>query len=120
MKVGSETLEIGTEYSEMLLDKYVNLELRNLTSFLAGRGKNQGKTYATRSFMNENGDIEQWKIEEVPQKYKEYIEALISVDKRADMVLLSAKGIDPSISNITSDGTISKSGSTRITTISYI
>ena len=26
------------------------------------------------------------------------------------MVLLSAKGIDPSISNITSDGTISKSG----------
>jgi hypothetical protein len=111
VKVGSETLEIGTEYSEMLLDKYVNLELRNLTSFLAGRGKNQGKTYATRSFMNENGDIEQWKIEEIPQKYKEYIEALISVDKRADMVLLSAKGIDPSISNITSDGTISKSGS---------
>ena len=111
VKVGSETLEIGTEYSEMLLEKYVNLELRNLTSFLAGRGKNQGKTYATRSFMNENGDIEQWKIEEIPQKYKEYIEALISVDKRADMVLLSAKGIDPSISNITSDGTISKSGS---------
>lgn len=111
VKVGGETLEIGTEYSEALLDRYVNLELKNLTSFLAGRGKNQGKTYATRSFMNENGDIEQWKIEEIPQKYKEYIEALISVDKRADMVLLSAKGIDPSISNITSDGTISKSGS---------
>lgn len=111
IKVGGKTLEIGTEYSEALLDRYVNLELENLTSFLAGRGKNQGKTYATRSFMNENGDIEQWKIEEIPQKYKEYIEALISVDKRADMVLLSAKGIDPSISNITSDGTISKSGS---------
>lgn len=111
VKVGGKVLEIGTEYSEFLLDKYVNLELENLTSFLAGRGKNQGKTYATRSFMNENGEIEQWKIDEIPQKYKEYIEALISVDKRADMVLLSAKGIDPSISNITSDGTISKSGS---------
>lgn len=111
IKVGSKVLKVGTEYSEALLDKYVNMELENLTSFLAGRGKNQGKTYATRSFMNENGELEQWKIEEVPQKYKEYIEALISVDKRADMVLLSAKGIDPSISNITSDGTISKSGS---------
>ena len=86
------------------------MELKHLTNFLSGRGKNQGKTYATRSFMNESGNLEKWIIEEIPQKYKEYIEALISYDKRADMVLLSAKGIDPSISNITSDGTISKSG----------
>jgi len=110
VEVGGKKLEIGTEYSETLLDKYVHMELENLTNFLAGRGKNQGKTYATRSFMNENGEIEKWIIEEIPQKYKEYIEALIAYDKRADMVLLSAKGIDPSISNITSDGTISKSG----------
>lgn len=111
IKVGDEEMEIGTEYTEALLDEYVRRELQNLTNFLAGRGKNQGKTYATRSFMNENGDIEKWVIEEIPQKYKEYIEAQITYDKRADMVLLSAKGIDPSISNITSDGTISKSGS---------
>lgn len=110
IEVGEKRLDLGTEYSDMLLEKYVNMELENLTNFLAGRGKNQGKTYMTRSFINENGDIEKWQIEEIPQKYKEYIEALISVDKRADMVLLSAKGIDPSISNITSDGTISKSG----------
>ena len=110
IKVGSDEMVVGTEYSELLLDKYVNMELRALTNFLAGRAKNQGKTYATRSFINENGDLESWKIEEIPQKYKEYIEALITYDKRADMVLLSAKGIDPSISNITSDGTISKSG----------
>lgn len=110
IKVGEETLAVGTEYSEELLDKYTHMELTNLTNFLAGRGKNQGKTYATRSFINENGDVEKWEISEIPQKYKEYIEALITYDKRADMVLLSAKGIDPSISNITSDGTISKSG----------
>lgn len=110
IKVGEETLEVGTEYTTALLDKYANMELANLTNFLAGRGKNQGKTYATRSFINENGDVEKWEIDEIPQKYKEYIEALITYDKRADMVLLSAKGIDPSISNITSDGTISKSG----------
>lgn len=110
IKVGDQVLEVGTEYSEELLDKYTAMELTNLTNFLAGRGKNQGKTYATRSFINGNGDIEKWEISEISQKYKEYIESLISYDKRADMVLLSAKGIDPSISNITSDGTISKSG----------
>ena len=42
-------MKIGTEYSEALLDEYVRKELQNLTNFLAGRGKNQGKTYATRS-----------------------------------------------------------------------
>ena len=57
IKVGEETLAVGTEYSEELLDKYTHMELTNLTNFLAGRGKNQGKTYATRSFINENGDV---------------------------------------------------------------
>ena len=104
------TIEVGTEYSDDILEKYVQMELRKLTNFLSGRGKNQGKTYSTRSFINENGQSEQWEIKEIKQDYKEYIEALISYDKRADMVLLAAKGIDPSISNITPDGTVSKSG----------
>lgn len=104
------TIKVGTQYDDELLEKYVQMELRKLTNFLSGRGKNQGKTYATRAFMNENGQAEQWEIKEIDQKYKEYIEALITYDKRADMVLLAAKGIDPSISNITPDGTVSKSG----------
>ena len=57
------------------------------------------------------GQTESWKIEEIPQKFKEYIEAVISYDKRADMVLLSARGLDSSISNVSADGVISKSGS---------
>lgn len=109
--IGNKEIEVGTTYTDDLLNKLVQAELTNLTNFLAGRGKNQGKVYATRSFINQNGDTETWKIEEIGQKYKEYIEALITYDKRADMVLLSAKGIDSSISNISSDGVISKSGS---------
>lgn len=109
--IGNTVIDIGTSYTDDLLGKLVQAELTNLTNFLAGRGKNQGKVYATRSFINQNGDTETWKIEEIGQKYKEYIEALITYDKRADMVLLSAKGIDSSISNISSDGVISKSGS---------
>ena len=109
-KGSSWQIEVGTEYSDDILEKYVQLELRKLTEFLSGRGKNQGKIYSTRAFLNENGQEEKWEINEISQKYKEYIEALISYDKRADMVLLAAKGIDPSISNITPDGTVSKSG----------
>lgn len=109
--VGAKKIEIGETYSSSLLNELVQAELTNLTNFLAGRGKNQGKVYATRSLLNQNGDLETWKIEEISQKYKEYIEALITYDKRADMVLLSAKGIDSSISNISSDGVVSKSGS---------
>ena len=111
IQVGKHEMEPGTEYSDEILGRYISLELKNLTEFLSGRGKNQGKVYATRSFINESGDEERWKIEEIPQKYKEFIEALLSYDKRADMVLLSAKGIDSSISNVSSEGIISKSGS---------
>lgn len=111
VKIGTQEIEVGTQYRSDLLNELIQAEITNLTNFLAGRGKNQGKTYATRSVVNQDGNIEEWKIEEIPQKYKEYIEALISYDKRADMVLLSAKGIDSSISNISSDGVISKSGS---------
>ena len=111
VKIGGKEIEVGTEYRNTLLEELIQAEMTNLTNFLAGRGKNQGKTYATRSVVNQDGNIEEWKIEEISQKYKEYIEALITYDKRADMVLLSAKGIDSSISNISSDGVISKSGS---------
>ena len=104
------TIEVGEVYSDDILEKYVQLELRKLTNFLSGRGKNQGKIYASRAFVNDNGEPEKWEINEVSQKYKEYIEALITYDKRSDLVLVAAKGIDPSISNITPDGTVSKSG----------
>ncbi|MGM9763352.1 MAG: hypothetical protein ACI3ZQ_04970 [Candidatus Cryptobacteroides sp.] len=111
VKIGAKTIEVGTIYNSGLLEQVVQAELTQLTNFLAGRGKNQGKVYATRSLLGDNGDVETWKIEEITQKYKEYIEALITYDKRADMVLLSSKGIDSSISNVSSDGVISKSGS---------
>lgn len=108
--VGEETLEVGTTYNDNLLSRYIQMEINNLANFLSGRGKNQGKIYASRAYYNNEGQPESWKIEEIPQKYKEYIEALITYDKRGDMVLLSSKGIDSSISNISGDGVISKSG----------
>lgn len=104
-------IEVGTEYSDNLLWECVEMELKKLTDYLSGEGKNQGKLYASISYLIDGEKEERWKIEEIPQKYKEYIEALTSYDKRADEVMLSAIGLDPSISNVTKDGIISKSGS---------
>lgn len=109
VQVGSKTMEVGTEYNKNMLRQYVSLELEKLAECLTGAGKNQGKIYASESEIIDGEEV-RWKIEPIDQKYKEYIEALTSYDKRADEVMLSAIGLDPSISNITKDGIISKSG----------
>lgn len=102
-------IDIGTEFRESTLIKFLQTELRKISSYLSG-ADNQGKAYATISFKNSQGEEERWKIETVDLKYKEYIDALIAYDKRADEVLLSSVGLDSSISSVSKDGVISKSG----------
>jgi len=102
-------IDIGTEYSETLIIKYTQQELRTISRMLTG-ADNQGKAYATISFKTGNSEEERWRFETIDMKYKEYIEALIDYDKRADEALLSAVGLDPSISSVSKDGVISKSG----------
>lgn len=62
------------------------------------------------SFKTGTGEEQRWKFEVLDLKYKEYIDALITYDKRADEVLLSSVGLDSSISSVSKDGVISKSG----------
>ena len=102
-------IPIGTAYKESYFILYLKQELRNISEYLSG-ADNQGKAYATISFKGTGGDEERWKFEVVDLKYKEYIDALITYDKRADEVLLSSVGLDSSISSVSKDGVISKSG----------
>lgn len=103
-------IEVGTEYQEWMLDAYIKAEMRKLTSFLSGV-KNQGKTYTSFKYTTDKGDQSGWEIVPIDMKYREYITALNDYDKRADEVIVSSIGIDSSISNISKDGVISKSGS---------
>ncbi len=103
-------IDIGTEFYEHLLTKYVAGELKKLSKFLSG-ANNQGKLYSSYSFKTSDKVEERWQIEPIDLKYKEYIEALTNYDKRGDEVIVSALGMDASISNISKDGLISKSGS---------
>lgn len=102
-------IDIGTTYKESYFLMYLKQELRNISEYLSG-ADNQGKAYATLSFKTGSGEEERWKFEVLDLKYKEYIDALITYDKRADEVLLSSVGLDSSISSVSKDGVISKSG----------
>ena len=106
----NDFLDVGTEYHVGLISEYVSKELRKLTNYLSGAGKNQGKVYTTYSHTDGDGNEARWHIEEIPNKSKEYIEALTVYDKRADEVITSSKGVDSTISNVSKDGVISKSG----------
>ena len=103
-------IEIGTEYCESIIVEYVHLELAKFSNYLSGED-NQGKAYSTFSFMDAQGHEQQWRIETVDLKYKEYIESLIAYDKRTEAALLSSVGLDAAISAVDKDGLISKSGS---------
>lgn len=93
-------------FFETMMDDLIGNELKRITALMSGEGKNQGKLYATTKW-GEDG----WKFEEFPGKFKEYLEAVISYDKRSDQVILAGKGINSSITNVENDGVISKSGS---------
>jgi len=105
-----ESLDIGTEYKESVLVRYVQQEVKKFSSYLSG-ADNQGKGFTSISFMDAQGHSQEWKVETIDLKYKEYIEALISYDKRTEQALLSSVGLDAAISAVDKDGVISKSGS---------
>jgi hypothetical protein len=94
-------------FYETMVDQIIEHELKQITSMMTGEGKNQGKVWASTRWEKEDG----WKFEEFPGKFKEYFESVISLDKRADQVILAGKGIASSITNVENDGVISKSGS---------
>lgn len=103
-------IDIGTEYQESVLLQYMREELRKVSQYLSG-ADNQGKAYSSTSFMDASGHEQQWRIEPVDLKYKEYVDALIAYDKRTEEALLSSVGLDAAISAVSKDGVISKSGS---------
>lgn len=102
-------IDVGTDYSESFLIRYINAEVKKATEFLSGKN-NQGKSFVSYSFRTSAKEEERWRFETIDMKYKEYIEAMISYDKRVDQVLVSSMGLDPSITGISQDGVVSKSG----------
>ena len=95
------------QFYETMVDQLIAGELKAITSMMSGEGKNQGKMWASTRWAKDDG----WEFKEFPGKFKEYFESVISLDQRADQVILAGKGISSSITNVENDGVISKSGS---------
>jgi hypothetical protein len=93
-------------FYETMVEQVIRNEIRDITALMTGEGKNRGKLWASLKYGEEG-----WEFKEFPGKFKEYFESVISLDKRADRVILAGKGISSSITNVEQDGVISKSGS---------
>ena len=98
------------EFSEGMMTELINSEMQKITEYLSGAGKNQGKLFSSVKWNAGGAEAERWEFQEIPSKYKEFIQSLLEYDKRADEVILAGKGIDGSISNVSEAGIISKSG----------
>ena len=95
------------QFYETMVDRLIAGELRAIGNMMTGEGKNQGKMWASTRWAENDG----WEFKEFPGKFKEYFDSVLSLDRRADEVILSGKGISPSITNVEKEGIMSKSGS---------
>jgi hypothetical protein len=98
-----EGIEVGTEFNFNMLTELINKKIAQCVEIMTGQGENQGKMFWTRSFVGEHG-IEQWKFEDIPTKYKEFVESIISYNKTSNMMILAGKGLPPGISSLSNDG----------------
>ena len=102
--------DIGTVFSFGLLQKLIDIKIKQATDVLSGEGKNQGKCFVSRKFVGERG-IEEWEFKEIPVKYKEFVESITEYHNVATKAILAGKGLDPSISNVSNEGIFNNSGS---------
>lgn len=85
------------------LEEYKDAACQKIVNVLAGK-KNTGKFIHTVSFYDDEGQLQEWKVEPVKQNLKEFIEAMIKISEKADSATTSGIGLHPGLSNIIVDG----------------
>lgn len=103
-------ITIGTEYSEALISELIHSEITKMTEFLSGEGENQGKAFVSQKIKTSDGHAE-FEFKTIDNKYKEYIQSVIEIIKQSNSDIITGKGLDPSITGVSPQGIISKSGS---------
>ena len=98
-----EGVVVGTQFNYGLVQQVIDKKLESLVGVLSGSGTNQGKTFFTRTYLTEHG-LEEWKIEDIPTNYGDFIKSITEFDKHALAVILAGKGLDPAISNVSNEG----------------
>jgi hypothetical protein len=104
-----DSSNVPLDYRETFINQLINKELEKLTKLMSGEN-NAGKLWSTIKYHTEYG-LEEWDIVDIPLKIKEFVDSVISYDKRSVEAILEGKGVDPSLTNVSKDGIISNSGS---------
>ena len=102
----------GKKYSLQMLEDLKDETFKKLGNVLAGE-KNIGKFFTSEKVMNEFGQMENWEIQPIDQKVKDFIDSQIKIADKADSATTSGLSLHPALSNIMVDGKLA-SGSEQL------
>ncbi|MCX6272210.1 MAG: hypothetical protein NTU44_13520 [Bacteroidetes bacterium] len=102
----------NTAYKEEMLEDLKDEIFKQLAEVLSGE-VNVGKFFTSEKLINDLGQMEEWSIEPIDQKVKEFVESQVLIAKQADSAITSGMGLHPSLSNIMVDGKLA-SGSEQL------
>lgn len=107
-----QCVDKGENFKEELLEEQKDAVFAQLAEVLAGVD-NVGKFFTSEKLNDENGVLQDWTIEPIDQKIKEFVESQVLIAKQADSAITSGMGLHPSLSNIMVDGKLA-SGSEQL------
>ena len=85
------------------LDKLRDQITRQIADVMAGK-HNAGKFFTCVDFVDDQGNVQSWKIEPIELNLDKYIQAQKDISKMADSATTSAMGLSPALANIIIDG----------------
>lgn len=104
-------IAMGIEFKEQMILDLIKIQTQKMIEVLKGED-NQGGIFVSRKLIDEStGQSHTFEIAPIDSRYKDYVDSLLSVIKQSNSDLITGIGLDPTISGITNDGVISRSGS---------
>lgn len=76
---------------------------KRIADVMAGK-KNAGKFFTCVDFVDQDGNLQSWKIEPIEMNVDKYIAAQAEISRIADSSTTSGFGLNPALSNIIIDG----------------
>ncbi|SEJ15833.1 hypothetical protein SAMN05192553_102677 [Cyclobacterium xiamenense] len=88
------------------LEELKDKTFQKMAQVLTGK-RNAGKFIETVDFYDEDGNKNEWKVEAIDQKIKDFVESQVKIGEKADSATTSGMGLHPSLSNIIVNGQLS-------------
>lgn len=77
--------------------------LDSMVAVLTGK-ENAGKLFHSIDVTDDNGNVQEWKIEAVDQKIKDFVDSQLKIGEASTSAITSGMGLHPSLSNVMVNG----------------